>query len=360
MCLYTMSLFKDVLDQSKSLFKDEHALHYEFLPGILPYREQEQSYIATCIKPLFHDRSGRNVLIHGPPGVGKTAACRFVLRDLEENTDRIHPIFVSCWKHNTTFKVLAEICDQIGYAFTHNKKTDELMRIVSYNLNKSRSVIVFDEIDKAEDTDFLYFLLEEIERKTIIGITNFKEWLIDLDERVKSRLTAELLEFSSYSQSEASGILRDRLAYAFRDGVWSDDALSAVASRSVKAGDIRVGLYLLKETGMIAEERFADEISLDHVKKAISKLDEFTIKNTKDLDSDAKVILELCRTHPGSKIGDLFDLYQKNGGSGVYKTFQRKIRYLSENRFISTQKQTGGSSGSTTIIHPANKSLSEF
>lgn len=355
-----MSLFKDVLDKSKSLFVDEHALNYEFLPGVLPYRENEQSYLATCIKPLFSDRSGRNLLIHGPPGVGKTAACRYVLRDLEENTDRIQTVFVSCWKHNTTFKVVAEICNQIGYAFTHNKKTDELMRIIAHNLNKTRSVIVFDEIDKAEDTDFLYFLLEEIDKNVIFAITNFKEWLINLDERVKSRLTAELLEFESYDTSEMRGILHNRLKYAFREGVWSDEALELVSSRAVKAGDVRVGLYLLKEAGMIAEEKFKDEISLDHVKAAIAKLDDFTIKNTKDLDSDAKLVLELCRKHAGSKIGDVYEMYQQAGGKGVYKTFQRKVRYLAENKFITQERQTGGSGGTTTIIHPANKSLKEF
>jgi cell division control protein 6 len=355
-----MSLFKDVLDQSKSLFQDEHALNYDFLPGALPYRENEQGYLATCIKPLFSDRSGRNLLIHGPPGVGKTAACRYVLRDLGENTDRIQTVFVSCWKHNTTFKVLAEICDQIGYAFTHNKKTDELMRIVAHNLNKTRSVLIFDEIDKAEDTDFLYFLLEEVDKKVIFAITNFKEWLIDLDERVKSRLTAELLEFASYEQKEMLGILNNRLKYAFRDNVWNDEALSLVASRSVKAGDVRVGLYLLKEAGMIAEEKFKDAIELEHVKKAVAKLDEFTIKNTKDLDVDAKLVLELCRKHAGEKIGDIYKLYQEEGGKGVYKTFQRKVRYLAENKFITQEKQTGGTGGTTTIIHPANKSLTEF
>lgn len=355
-----MSLFKDVLDQSKSLFKDEHALNYEFLPAKLPYRENEQQHLATCIKPLFNDRGGRNLLIHGPPGTGKTAGARYVLRDLEETTDRVQPIFVNCWKHNTTFKILAAICDQIGYAFTHNKKTDELMRIIAHNLNKTRSVLVFDEIDKAEDTDFLYFLIEEIDKKVIFLITNFKQWLIELDERVKSRLTAELLEFPSYDEQEMLGILKRRLEYAFRDDVWEADALQSVARRAHKTGDIRVGLYLLKEAGMLAEEKFKDHIEAEDVKKAIEKLDEFTIKNPKELGSETKLILDLCREHPGAKIGDVFKAYQDAGGQSVYKTFQRKIRYLSENKFISSEKKTGGAEGTTTIIHPANKSLQEF
>lgn len=355
-----MSLFKDVLDKSKSLFRDEHALNYTFLPAVLPYRENEQQYLATCIKPLFNDRSGRNLLIHGPPGTGKTAAARYVLRDLDETTDRITTIFVSCWKHNTSFKVYSEMCDQIGYAFTHNKKTDELVRIIAHNLNKSRAVIVFDEVDKAEDTDFIYTLLEQIDKKVIFCITNFKEWLVELDERVKSRLTAEVVEFKSYEQQEVLGILRERLKYAFRDEVWNDEALNRVAARAVDAGDIRIGLYLLKEAGMLAEEKFKDSIEVSDVERAIKKLDEFTIKSPQDLDSDAKVVLELCRKHAGSKIGDIYEYYQQAGGKGVYKTFQRKVRYLAENKYISQERKTGGAEGTTTIIHPANRSLTEY
>lgn len=355
-----MSLFKDVLDQSKSLFRDEHALDYEFLPAILPYRENEQQYLATCIKPLFSDRSGRNLLIHGPPGTGKTAAARYVLRDLEETTDRVHTIRVNCWKHNTTFKIIAEICDQIGYAFTHNKKTDELMRIVAHNLNKSRAVLVFDEIDKTEDTDFLYFLVEEIERKCIFLITNYKEWLIELDERVKSRLMPELVEFAQYNQQEVLSILTKRLGYAFRDDVWDTQALTLIAKRTADAGDIRVGLYLLKEAGMNAEEKFKERIEQADVEKAIKKLDEFTIKSPTELDKEAKLVLEMCRKHPGQKIGDVYKAYQAAGGKSVYKTFQRKVRYLAENKFITQERITGGTEGTTTIIHPANKSLTEF
>ncbi len=355
-----MSLFKDVLDKSKSLFKDEHALNYEFLPGVLPYRENEQQYLAACIKPLFSDRSGRNLLIHGPPGTGKTAAVRFVIRDLEETTDRVTCVFVNCWKHNTTFKVYAEICDQIGYAFTHNKKTDELARIIIRNLNKTRSVIVFDEIDKAEDTDFLYTLLDELDKRVVFLITNFKEWIIDLDERIKSRLTAEMLRFNPYNKKEVESILRKRLSYAFRDDVWGDDALRQISVRTALEGDIRVGLYLLKEAGMIAEEKFKDRVDLEDVKKAIVKLDEFTIKSPKELDAEAKIVLDICRKHHGKKIGDVFNEYKAAGGRGVYKTFQRKIRYLAENKFIHQEKKTGGSQGTTTIIHLANKSLKEF
>ena len=97
----------------KGLFKNENALTYEFLPKILPYRENEQQEIARAIKPVMDGRDGRNLLIYGPPGIGKTAATRAVLRELEEKSD-IYPLYINCWKHNTSYKTVIELCHQAG------------------------------------------------------------------------------------------------------------------------------------------------------------------------------------------------------------------------------------------------------
>tara|TARA_Y100000031_G_C7923591_1_gene249403 strand:+ start:106 stop:396 length:291 start_codon:yes stop_codon:yes gene_type:complete len=76
-----------MLHSDESLFKNELALDYSFLPKILPHREQQQRYIATIIKPLLEDRNGKNLFIYGAPGIGKTAAMKHVINELEEETD---------------------------------------------------------------------------------------------------------------------------------------------------------------------------------------------------------------------------------------------------------------------------------
>ena len=81
-----MSLFKDILRDDESLFLNPVALDYEFIPKLIPYRENEQHFIASCIKPLFANRNGKNLLIYGKPGIGKTLAVKHVLKELEEET----------------------------------------------------------------------------------------------------------------------------------------------------------------------------------------------------------------------------------------------------------------------------------
>ena len=99
-----MGVFDQMLSGDESLFKNPVALDFDFMPKLVPYREGEQEHMASCIKPLFSERSGRNLLIHGPPGVGKTVACRHVLRELEERDEDIYPLYINCWQKNTSFK----------------------------------------------------------------------------------------------------------------------------------------------------------------------------------------------------------------------------------------------------------------
>ncbi len=79
-----MGLFVDVLKEGESVFKQEEALDYEFIPKALPFRENQQHALAACIKPLLQGRNGRNVFVYGAPGIGKTAATKWVLQELEQ------------------------------------------------------------------------------------------------------------------------------------------------------------------------------------------------------------------------------------------------------------------------------------
>jgi archaeal cell division control protein 6 len=352
-----MGLFDDVLKSGESLIRNEQALDYEFLPKLLPFREKEQRYLAECIKPLFSNRSGRNVLIHGMPGIGKTAATRAVLRDLEEETDEIHVTYINCWQHNTTYKILLELCDQLGYKFTQNKNTTELMKVIASICNKKAAVLVFDEIDKVEEFDFLYSLLEEVYRKAIFLITNYKSWLMELDERIRSRLTPELVEFKQYTPHETREILKQRMEYAFVPGVWNPDAFDAITERAGEVKDVRAGLFIMKNAALEAEAKAAKKITIDHVKTALSRMEEFFTKNQEELEDDTRKILDIVNKHGGKKIGELHHLYQKEGGKGSYKTFQRKIARLDQNRFISVEKSGGGAGGNTTIV---NKRINDF
>ena len=356
-------MFKDILGSSESLFKNQSdvPLDFSFIPKPIRYREKEQGMIAACIKPLFQEKTGRHIFVHGQPGVGKTIACRHLLNEIEDETDDIVPIYINCWKNNTTYKIILEICSLMDFKFVQNKKTEELFRWIRQNLNKKSVVFVFDEADKLEDLDFIYMVLEDIARKAIVVITNYKDWIAGLDERIKSRLMPEILEFRPYNYEETKGILKQRMEYAFHDNVWDSSAFELIAKKTAEMQDIRTGLYLMKQAGLIAEDKSSRKILLEHAQQALEKIRDFSIKNPSELASDEQMILDLVKNNSGKMIGELFKLYQSNGGNLVYKSFQRKIDKLQKNRFIIVEKTAGGDEGNTTIVKSnTEKKLTEF
>ena len=345
-----MSIFDNMLKSGESLFRDSVALDYDFIPKLVPFREREQEYIASCIKPLFEKRNGKNLFIYGRPGIGKTVVCKHLFKELEETTDEVVAIHINCWQKNTSHKILVEICNQLDYKFTHNKNTDELLNVVKTNLNKISVVFAFDEIDKIEDFSFLYTLLEEIYRKTIILITNHKEWILSLDQRIKSRLIPELLEFQSYNSDQTKQIMKERMKFAFVPGVWESEAFEVIGKKTAEIEDIRTGLYLMKEAGNVAEDGSSKKITKKHAEKAITKLNDFDANKSDDLNEEEKFILHIIKKNTGKKSGDIFRFYMSEGGKAVYKTFQRKVKKFEKAGLISTKTIIGGTEGTTTVI----------
>ena len=357
-----MALFKDILHSDQTLFKNDSALDTEFIPKILPFRETQQRYVASCIKPLLQGRTGKNLLIFGLPGVGKTATVKYMFRELEGETDDVIPIYINCWQKNTTFKIIVTICEELGYNLTHNKNTEELFEIVKNMVNKKSAVFCFDEIDKIEDFDFLYFLIESVYKKTILLVTNYKEWLVKLDERIRSRLGADNIEFKPYNLKETKEILKQRVNYAFYSNVVDSPALEVISKKTFDTQDIRTGLHLLREAGLAAEDESSKKINVEHANKALKKIDDFSIKKSADLESQTKLLLDVIKENPCKKSGEIFEIYKQKGGSDAYRSFFRKLKNLEISKFITIKKIEGGKQGKTSIIeyNKPSKKLTDF
>src|SRR3989344_4739400 len=291
-----MGMFSGAGGSGESLFRNPIGLDYDYQPKLVKYRESEMRLVAAALRPLFQKRSGRNVFIYGPSGVGKTVAVRNLLQVLEQETEDILPFYINCWKNDTNFKILLEMCRVIDYRFTQNKRGDELFDIVKKEINKS-----------------------------IILITNHKDWVAELDQRIKSRLTAEVLEFRPYDLTETRGVLQQRMEFVFASGTWDSNAFESVVQKSLGMQDIRSGLYLMKEAANVAEERNSGKVAAEDDAAAMKKLEDFSIKKTDELENESRFVLNLIKKNSGGKIGDVYEAYKQAGGGMVYKTFQRRI-----------------------------------
>ena len=354
-----------LLLSGQTIFSNSDALDQDFVPKLLPHRESQQQYIAYAIKMLFAGRNGKTLLIRGSSGIGKTAATKRVLMDLEEaeDSEKVPQVFVNCWTQNTTFKILTHICHSLGFKFTHNMNTAEVLEKVKEILkNKNGLAVAFDEIDKAEDYDFLYSMSEEIPKKTMILITNDFGWGEDLDPRVKSRLMPELVEFPEYTYAETENILKERVKYAFYQGVWDADALKRIAEHAYKFRDVRIGVVMLRVAGEIAEMSASKKVKLEHAEKAIAKTDAIKIKASTDLTDDERFILDLCKIHAGKIFGEFFAEYGLAGGKKSDRTVKRILDKLENRKLVKQEAVTEGLQGrSSKIVYVGfEKKLNEF
>lgn len=352
-----MGVFDKVLKSSETLFQNELALDFTFIPPILPFRENQQSYIASCIKPLFNNRSGKNLLISGSPGIGKTVATRHVLKQLSDETEEILPLYVNCWKKNSAFKVLHEICEMLDIKFVESLTTEQLAKKVSSALNKKPAVLCLDEIDKLDQPDILYALSEDILKKSLIFITNEKLWLSSLDARIKSRLTLDVLEFQPYSLHETEEILKQRSQYAFYPRVFNLELLPQIAVAAHQAKDIRTGIYLLKESALLAEEQSSRIITQQHIEGALKKLDNFQTRSKSEIPPNKQPLLEFIKENMNKSTLELYKLYRPKSS---YKTFKRKLQDLESAGFIRLELRNDGPGKSTIVSLPLHETLDKF
>ena len=343
----------DFLTSHETLFSNSDALEQGHVPKHLPHRENQQQYISTAINPLLAGRSGKNLIIRGSSGIGKTATTLRVLMNLDDENIKsdIKWIYINCWKADSSFKILTEICHSLGYKFTQSMNSTQIFDKVKEICEKKDGVVfAFDEIDKTADTDFLYLLLEEIKKKAILLITNDRSWGSELDNRIKSRLSPEILEFQEYNIKEIFDILRERKKYSFYEGVWEDVAFTAIAEKAAQYSDVRVGVTLLKTAGEIAEAAASRKIKLEHAQKAIANTDAFKIKSSSDLTDAEKLVLNIVKENSGKNTGELFEIYTKSGGDKSMKTFTRHLQKLETKKLLSMELTGEGFQGKSSVI----------
>ena len=313
-----------------SVFKREEVLYPEYLPFNLPHREGQIKLISENLSLLLKNSKPMNIFIYGPPGVGKTAVAKFVLREFEKYSG-IKNIYLNCWQYNTSFAVLSEIGIAIG-AFVSRRgwARDEIFsRIIQKMENdKLNLIVVLDEVDQLikNDSSVLYDLLR-IENYTkqrvgLIFISNDKYAFRNVEERIKSSLNLEEIEFRPYSFLEMKDIVEERMKEAF---VSYENGVSAlVAERAAEKGDVRVALEILLKAGRIAK----DKLRVEDVKKVIKE--EINPKSNeimKVLSEEEKRILELIDKPKTTK--EVFEELKKNSNiskAEFYRILNEMIR----------------------------------
>jgi cell division control protein 6 len=284
------------------IFKNEEVLSPEYLPELLPHREDKIKLLANNILPASQGRKPQNTFIYGPPGIGKTAVVKFVFREFEKYSESVKTIYINCWDYKTSHAILTKIVlDCGGFVPRRGISKDEVLEKFFEIANKTSKgfVVCLDETDRIlpEGQDILYDLLrinQYIKNPLgIIFVSNNPYVFANVDSRIRSSLAVEEIEFTPYSLIEMKDILEERAKHAFfkfEKGV----TLLAANHAVKKGGDVRIGLECLLKAGRLAESRGEGEVRVEHVKEVLKEVKEVKFEILKEKISNVeKVILQI-------------------------------------------------------------------
>jgi len=358
---------KDLLMWDETIFRDPEVLEIDYVPEQFEFRDTQMRELAFQIKPGLRGGRPLNTVCKGLPGTGKTTSVKKLFTEIEETTKKLVPVYINCQIDNTKFAIITQIYKklaghlppasgtsfkQVFDAIARILIKDEIILLVA--LDDANYLLYENEINKV-----LYTLLRSHEtyEGTRIGvIVIISDLDIDISRAVDARVASVFLpteiNFPPYGDEEVREIMKARAKQGLYQGVLSEEMLELVVEQTLKSGDLRVGIDLLKRSALVAERAARRSIERDDVCKAyaISKYLHLigTVKTLKDEERQIlKVLAERSTKENEMNAGDVFKSLKELTPIG-YTRFYEIIRKMDAMRLVNLHYRDG--KGRTRII----------
>ncbi|MDD1693304.1 MAG: ORC1-type DNA replication protein [Methanoregula sp.] len=358
---------KNLLMWDETLFRDPEVLEIDYVPEQFEFRDDQMRELAFQIKPGLRGGRPMNSVCKGLPGTGKTTSIRKLFHEIEETTKKLVPVYINCQIDNTKFAIISQIYKklvghlppasgtsfkQVFDAVARHLVKEEIVLLVA--LDDANYLLYENEINKV-----LYTLLRSHEtyEGTRIGvIVIISDMDVDLtravDARVASVFRPTEIYFPPYGDAEVREIMKARVMQGLFSGVLSDDLLGLVVEQTLKSGDLRVGIDLLKRATLSAERAARRSIGRDDICSAyeISRYLHlaYTVKTlTGEERQILKSIAERSQKEHEMNAGDVYKSFKESVSIG-YTRFYEIVKKLDAMRLINLQYREG--KGRTRII----------
>lgn len=338
----------------KSIFKDKKILQLNYTPNNIPHRENEIREIASILAPSLRNEKPSNLFLYGKTGTGKTLSMLYVVKNLKKIAKNkkidLDIAYLNCKLKkvaDTEYRLIAALVRKFGKEVPiTGVPTEEIYRIFIDILDKKKRnfILILDEIDqlvKKIGDEILYNLtrlnseLKETQI-TIVGISNDLQFANYLDPRVKSSLTEEDINFSSYNALQLQDILFERAKKAFKRGFIEEGVISKCAAYAAREhGDARRALDLLRVAGELADRNNETKLSMKYIDEAEEKIEKDLIYEIiKTLPKQSQIsLLSIFKLHDKTKskilTGEVYEYYKDLCvSSGLKVLTQRRLSDL--------------------------------
>jgi len=272
------------------IFKDEEKLSPEYVPRMLPHREEELKLLKTFFSGVISGASNisTRVIITGAVGTGKSALAKLFGKLAVEEARRrgveLRFLYVNCRISRTTFTILTRIIGQLRARISDRGYSNEELfhKILNYlDFRNIYAIITLDEVDSLlsrKETEALYFFSRigeerlKVPRISTILITRSPEMFEELDESTRSTLLGNVIHLKEYSSKQLYDIVKFRAGEALMPDVLMEASLKLIADLAGERGDARYALDILWRAGKYAEAEGLPKITPEHVRKASASI----------------------------------------------------------------------------------------
>ncbi len=328
-------------EPGNQIIEDARVLTADYLPNNMVHRDNERQEIARNLKPVLQEGQPLNMLVHGPPGTGKTAMAQHVVEELKKQQFVKTP-YVNCFSQKSRFEIFYKLLNKRATVPRDGTSTEKVIDMFEDEVRQNPTVITIDEVDQIADDDAL-FQISRFQKAGLILIANNPNALANFDERVRSRLSGlKKVRFRRYDEDELLDILKQRRKYGMYPDSVSDDKLHSIASAS--NGDARMALNSLRMAAQDAENRGMDEVTEDIVEQSIDdSRDKDRIESLERLNRHQKEVYSILQEEEGLQMSDLYSQYSSDVEDPKTKrTLRRYLNKMEAYELISSEGSKSG------------------
>lgn len=358
---------KSLLMWDETLFREPEVFELDYVPEQFQHREDQVKELAFQVRPGMKGARPLNTVCRGLPGTGKTTSVKKLFTEIEETTKKLIPVYVNCQIDNTKFSIFSQIYrklaghlppasgtsfKQVFDAIARIMQRDDAVLLVA--LDDANYLLYENEMNRV-----LYTLLRSHEAYagTRIGvILIISDMNVDLvqavDARVASVFRPTEVYFPPYKEEEVAGILRDRVNQGLYPNVLPDAMFRLVVEQTMKSGDLRVGIDLLKRATLNAEKEARRIIERDDICRAyeVSRYLHlaFTVKTLKAEEKELlRKVAELSSGEKEMNAGEVYRSLKEKESLG-YTRFYEMVKKLDAMRLVNLSYRDGR--GRTRLI----------
>lgn len=353
-----------MLGWDESVFRDEHVFEIDYVPEVFQHRESQLQTLQYALRPAVRGNRPLNVMVRGPPGTGKTTAVQKLFGELG-GQHGVRTVRVNCQVDSTRYAVFSRIFEEIfdyeppssGISFK------KLFGQVAERIADDEEVLVvaLDDVnylfyeDEASDTLYSLLRAHETHSGAKVGVILVSsdldlDVIENLDGRVQSVFRPEEAYFPSYDRGEVTDILRDRVEVGFREGAVPTTVLDRVAELTDEAGDLRVGIDLLRRAGLHAESRASTTVELEDVDAVSEEAKNIHLsRSLRALSDTERALVETVADCDGEQAGDVYDAFNDRTDLG-YTRYTEIVNKLDKLGLIDAEyEQLDGRGRSRTL-----------